>query len=85
MKEYFTVNALRELKQLTKTAKQMQRITDEAIEKAIYELRRSCRSEQIFESAEEALLLYIYEGKDVNDKKIEIDDLMNIIKDALNQ
>ena len=85
MKECFTVNALGELKQFTETAKQMQRNTDEAIEKAIDELRRICRNKQIFELAEEILLLYVYDGEDVNDKKIGIDDLMNTIKEVLNQ
>lgn len=68
------------LKELIRIAKHRQKLTDAAIEKAINELRMICSDKHTFEEAEEAILLFIYEGTDIDDKKITLDELMRSIK-----
>ncbi len=78
------MDTLNDLKQLIRVAKRQQSITDTAIERAIHRLKLICKSKEVFEEAEEAVLLFIYYGTNINDKEISIDELMKNIK-VINQ
>lgn len=70
------------LKKLIRIAKERQKIADNAILKAMAELTSlfDARSQKEYEEAEEAVLLYIYDGKDINDNSISLSDLIKQIR-----
>lgn len=77
------MNDMDDLKQLIITAKRQQAKTDSAIGKAIGALSLLCDDKQSFEKAEEAMLVYIYQGTSVDDKKIDIDKLIQDIENII--
>ena len=70
------------LKELIRSARKLQKILDTSILKILNELIDICGDidNEDFQNAEDAVLLFIYEETDVNDKKITLDELMENIR-----
>ncbi|MCM1062638.1 MAG: hypothetical protein NC452_20525 [Eubacterium sp.] len=68
------------LNDLIKIAKHRQKLADDAIYAALQELKTMFCSQNAYEEAEEAVLLYIYEGTDTKDKQITLGNLIRNIK-----
>lgn len=75
---------MNDLRELIRNARKLQKITDEAIKKALGELKSMCNDKYSYQNAEEAILLFIYEETDTNDNKITLNDLMKNIR-AINK
>lgn len=72
---------MNDLKELIRNARKLQKITDEAVIKALNELESICKNNKYdYQSAEEAVLLFIYEETDSKDNKITLNDLMKNIR-----
>lgn len=72
------------LKELIKNARELQEITDKAIKETLNVLSAEFKNNQYYSEAEEAVLIYIYEGTDVKDKEITLNKLMKKIR-AMNK
>lgn len=72
------------LKELIKNARELQEITDKAIKETLDVLSAEFKNKQYYSEAEEAVLIYIYEGTDVKDKEITLNNLMKKIR-AMNK
>lgn len=82
------MNSLKEnnLKVLIRSARKLQKVLDTSIEKILVELKDICGDidKENLQNAKEAVLLFIYEETDINDKKITLDELMENIR-AINK
>ena len=65
------------LKELIRSARKLQKILDTSILKILNELIDICGviDQKTLENAKEAVLLFIYEETDINDKKITLHEL----------
>ena len=70
------------LKELIRSARKLQKILDTSILKILNELIDICGDidQKTLENAKEAVLLFIYEETDTNDKKITLEELMRNIR-----
>lgn len=68
------------LKELIRNSRKLQKVLDLSIEKALDELKDICKDKEAYQNAEEAVLLFIYEETDTNDKQITLDKLMDNIR-----
>lgn len=70
------------LKELIRSARKLQKILDTSILKILNELIDICGDidQKTLENAKEAVLLFIYEETDINDKKITLEELMGNIR-----
>ena len=70
------------LKELIRSARKLQKILDTSIFKILNELIDICGDidQKTLENAKEAVLLFIYEETDINDKKITLEELMGNIR-----
>lgn len=70
------------LKELIRGARKLQKVLDFSIEKLLDELKDICGDidNEDLQNAEDAVLLFIYEETDINDKKITLDELMENIR-----
>lgn len=70
------------LKELIRSARKLQKILDTSILKILNELIDICGDidKKDLENAKEAVLLFIYEETDINDKKITLEELMGNIR-----
>lgn len=72
---------MNDLRELIRNARKLQKITDEAVKRTLDELESICKNNKYdYKSAEEAVLLFIYEETDANDNKITLNDLMKNIR-----
>ncbi len=73
-------------KELVRGARKLQKVLDVSIEKVLNELKDICADidKEDLQNAKEAVLLFIYEETDINDKKITLDELMENIR-AINK
>lgn len=72
------------LRELIKNAKELQEVTDKAVKETLDVLSTKFKNNQYYSEAEEAVLIYIYEGTDVKDKEITLNNLMKKIR-AMNK
>lgn len=72
------------LKELIRGARKLQKILDISIEKVLNDLKDICKDKEAYQNAEEAVLLFIYEETDINDKAVTLDGLMKNIR-AINK
>lgn len=70
------------LKELIRSARKLQKILDTSILKILNELIDICGDidQKASENVKEAVLLFIYEETDINDKKITLEELMGNIR-----
>lgn len=68
------------LKELIRGSRKLQKVLDLSIENALNELKDICKDKEAYQNAEEAILLFIYEKTDIDDKKITLDKLMDNIR-----
>lgn len=69
------------LRDLVRSASRRQQFADEAIGRCLDELKLMCSDMKTFEKAEEALLLFIYDGTDTNDNEITLNEFMKNIEE----
>ena len=75
---------MNDLRELIKNAKELQEVTDKAVKETLDVLSTKFKNNQYYSEAEEAVLIYIYEGTDVKDKEITLNNLMKKIR-AMNK
>ena len=74
---------MNDLKELIKEAKELQQITDKAVKETLNVLRAEFKG-KYYEQIEETVLIYIYDGTDINDNEITLNNLMKKIR-AINK
>lgn len=75
---------MNDLRKLIKNAKELQEITDKAIKETLDVLSVEFKDNQYYKEVEEAVLIFIYEGTDIKDNEITLNNLMKKIR-AMNK
>lgn len=75
---------MNDLRELIKNAKELQEITDKAIKETLDVLSVEFKDNQYYKEVEEAVLIFIYEGTDIKDNEITLNNLMKKIR-AMNK